>query len=290
MMALDSTMPRVVAEWFFARGREHAKQYPFGDFSYEFAGVTSFAALQALEPAKAAALWLEAQDPRNEMRRQIARLKCVDRGRDTLQALSRFELRTLGAMVVDDTTAFVLQHEWFGRQTDDPFFAHLPRPVQVRKTTIGWRIVPHPQLLRGDVTFSIVDCERVPPPLPSDPAVPSFLLGEFEDDYANRHSISKTAWLQGTRARYHIREWHTAEQFLIAQNDSANPGQGGRWTRIDWMRLEGEGMAPYAWAFCFSAYDALTRDQAAATTIARRETPRTGCNGHPFSRMRRREQ
>ncbi|CAN5907988.1 hypothetical protein BH11GEM2_BH11GEM2_35000 [soil metagenome] len=56
------------------------------------------------------------------------------------------------------------------------------------------------------------------------------------------------------------------------------------WSRIDWIRLE---MAPYEWAFCLSAYAAPTQEAALATTTARRDAPRTGCNGHPFSRMRR---
>ena len=115
-------------------------------------------------------------------------------------------------------------------------------------------------------------------------APPQILLGRFVDDYGNLFSITRTALDQFPGARYHIREWHPSQQYLIAQNDSANPAQGGRWTRIDWMTLE--GMEPFTWAFCFSAYDAATPEAAAAVTIARRETPRTGCNGYPFSRMR----
>ena len=74
-------------------------------------------------------------------------------------------------------------------------------------------------------------------------------------------------------------------QTLIAQNDSANAYAPGLWTRIDWVRLD--GMAPYTWAFCLTAYDAPTRAAAEATPPADRATPRTGCNGYPFSRMRR---
>jgi hypothetical protein len=36
-----------------------------------------------------------------------------------------------------------------------------------------------------------------------------------------------------------------------------------------------------------SAYQAPTADSAEATRIARPDTPRTGCNGYPFSRMQR---
>jgi hypothetical protein len=117
------------------------------------------------------------------------------------------------------------------------------------------------------------------------PEVPApLVLGRFVDDYGNRYEISDRTWLQLPGARYHVRVWKPAEQYLVAQNDSANRGDPGRWTRIDWLRLT--DMAPYTWAFCMSAYNAPTREAAAAAAVARRETPRTGCNGFPFSRMR----
>ena len=79
--------------------------------------------------------------------------------------------------------------------------------------------------------------------------------------------------------------WDAAGQYLIARNDSTNSHAPGKWTRIDWVELP--GMAPYTWAFCLTAYDAPTQAAAEATPPAVRETPRTGCGGYPFSRMRR---
>ena len=113
---------------------------------------------------------------------------------------------------------------------------------------------------------------------------PAALLGRFEDDYGSRHEVSDSLWRHGSRASYRIVRWDSAGRFLVAQNDAGNPSDGGRWTRIDWIPLE--GMAPYTWAFCMSAYDAPTADSAARVTIADRSTPRTGCNGFPFTRMR----
>lgn len=113
---------------------------------------------------------------------------------------------------------------------------------------------------------------------------PQSLLGGFVDDYGGSHDISDTLWRHGQAARYQIVRWDTAGRFLIARNDEANPSDGGLWTRIDWMPLE--AMAPYRWAFCMSAYRAPTADSAAAVSIADRTTPRTGCNGFPFTRMR----
>lgn len=114
---------------------------------------------------------------------------------------------------------------------------------------------------------------------------PALVLGEFQDDYGNRFSITPTEWFHQPRSRYHIVRWNPAGQYAIAQNDSTNRGEANRWTRIDWMVLP--GMAPYEWGFCLTAYDAPTAAAAEATPTALRESPKTGCNGFPFSRMRR---
>ncbi|MEP6494138.1 MAG: hypothetical protein ABJF01_15750 [bacterium] len=122
-------------------------------------------------------------------------------------------------------------------------------------------------------------------PSSSPSQAPSFLRGEFQDDYGERHSISASEWVQRPRNRFHIVQWVPSRTFLIAHNDSANRGDAGRWTRIDWLRLD--GMAPYEWAFCFSAYDAPSAAAAESVAIAHPETPKTGCNGFPYTRMRR---
>jgi hypothetical protein len=137
-------------------------------------------------------------------------------------------------------------------------------------------------------TLMVAACVAAPAATTGSPSAPPtaapLLLGEFVDDYGNAFRITAAAWLQLPHGRFHIRQWHAAEQFLIAENDRANPEAGGRWTRIDWMPLS--GMAPYTWAFCFTAYDAPSAAAARAAPPVRRETPRTGCNGYPFSRMR----
>lgn len=116
-------------------------------------------------------------------------------------------------------------------------------------------------------------------------APPQRLLGTFVDDYGSRYTITPGVWTHLPQGRYHVRRWNVSDGYLIAQNDSANGQAPGRWTRIDWVELR--EMAPWAWAFCLSAYDAPTAAAAESTLVARREEPRMGCNGHPFSRMRR---
>ena len=114
---------------------------------------------------------------------------------------------------------------------------------------------------------------------------PSMLLGDFVDDYGIGHRIDANEWLQRPDTRYRVVAWHTDAQYLIAQNDATNRSNAGRWTRIDWIALP--GMPPYRWAFCLSAWEAATQADAERADIARRDTPKTGCNGYPFSRMRR---
>lgn len=114
---------------------------------------------------------------------------------------------------------------------------------------------------------------------------PAELLGTFTDDYKGQHVVSDTVWQEGTRYRYRIVAWHVRERWLVAENAATNPRGGGNWTRIDWVPLE--GMPPYRWAYCQSAYNAPTRAAAESTHVADQANPRTGCNRNPFTRMAR---
>jgi len=122
---------------------------------------------------------------------------------------------------------------------------------------------------------------RTPPAQP----LPPRLLGAFRDDYGSSYRLSDTLFEHLPRSRYRIVEWQPSEQFFIAQNDSGNPGEPGRWTRVDWMPLP--NMAPWEWAFCLTAWNAASADAARATPSADRANPRTGCGSHPFTRMQR---
>lgn len=127
-----------------------------------------------------------------------------------------------------------------------------------------------------------------PQPSSSAPCImepPRNLLGRFLDDYDNHYQISDSEWVQLPHGRFHVVEWRLEDKYLIAWNDSANAYDPGKWTRIDWMLFE--DMAPYTWGFCLTAYSAATAEAAAAGPAPDRATPRTGCNGYPFSRMQR---
>ena len=123
-----------------------------------------------------------------------------------------------------------------------------------------------------------------PPALAAPSSVPDLLRGSFMDDYQVPHIISDSMWSLGSRDRYHIVGGSDSGRYLIARNGVGNTSDPGKWTRIDWMVLP---MPPYEWAFCLIEYKAESRTQAEANTSADRDHPRTGCNGFPFSRMRR---
>ena len=110
-------------------------------------------------------------------------------------------------------------------------------------------------------------------------------MGAFEDDYGIAYRIGPDAWHQGERTTYLVTAWHPKEKYLVARNAPTNPSAPDRWTRIDWVQLV--DMPPFTWAYCLSAYDSPTREAAETTMVARRASPRTGCNGFPFSRMKR---
>jgi len=115
---------------------------------------------------------------------------------------------------------------------------------------------------------------------------PTELLGDFEDDYGGVYQITAATWRHGAAAAYDIVIWHTDEQYVLARNAPGNRSAPGKWTRIDWMPLT--NMSPYTWAFCFTAYEAVSQAAAETTPAAVRASPRSGCNSYPFSRMKRR--
>jgi hypothetical protein len=116
--------------------------------------------------------------------------------------------------------------------------------------------------------------------------IPVALPANFMDDYGIRYSISDTLWFQLPSAKYHIIRWNTKEQYVIARNGTGNPGDGGLYTRIDYMPFK--NMEPFLWGFCLSNFNAQSDSLAEfSPTRTDRLNPRKGCNGYPFSRMKK---
>lgn len=165
-----------------------------------------------------------------------------------------------------------------------------PWPMTGKVPEVGRHTVAMPplRLLLLPALFALSACAlhpRAPRVATASPTPPPLLLGEFIDDYGIAHRIDADTWWQRPDTRYRVIAWHPQAQYLIARNDAGNRADAGRYTRIDWLVLP--GMPPWAWAFCLSAYDAPTQAEAERADIARRDTPKTGCNGYPFSRMQR---
>lgn len=112
---------------------------------------------------------------------------------------------------------------------------------------------------------------------------PPFPTGRFVDDYGSVHRISAEEWRQDAYVQMRIRGVNPARRYLIGSAIPADSSAAARWSRVDWISLDG---APWSWAYCIIAYDRPSAALSEADTSARPETPRTGCNGFPFTRMR----
>ena len=116
--------------------------------------------------------------------------------------------------------------------------------------------------------------------------LPGWLKGNFDDDYGMSYTVSDSVFVMEGAARYRILQWNEKEQYLLAQNDTSNKSDKGLYTRIDYMQFT--GMEPFTWGYCFTVFNAPTLAAALKAAAADRANPRTGCNGYPFSRMKRR--
>lgn len=116
-------------------------------------------------------------------------------------------------------------------------------------------------------------------------SIPSYLQGNFEDDYGIRYTVNDTLWIQHPGIKYHIVKWNKEGQYIIARNDANNPGEPGLYTRIDYMSFQ--NMEPFLWGFCLTVYNAKTDREAENRAAADRQNPKKGCGGFPFSRMKK---
>ncbi len=111
------------------------------------------------------------------------------------------------------------------------------------------------------------------------------MLGNFQDDYGIRYTISDTTWIQHSNIKYHLLKYDSVGEFFIARNAATNPSDPGLYTRIDVIRFT--NMEPWYWGFCLTTYNAKTVEEAITKQEADRTNPRKGCGGYPFSRMKR---
>ncbi len=117
--------------------------------------------------------------------------------------------------------------------------------------------------------------------------IPQLMTGSFVDDYGIGYSITDSLWTQLPNTKYHIIYCDTTAKFILARNNEGNTSEGGLFTRIDYLHFE--NMKPFQWGFCLTVYAAATIEEAKANASADRQHPKSGCNGYPFSRMKKRE-
>lgn len=116
-------------------------------------------------------------------------------------------------------------------------------------------------------------------------SIPQYILGNFVDDYGIRYTVTDSIWTQHPGTKYHILHWNLQDQYIIARNGASNPSDTGLYTRIDYMKFE--NMAPWYWGFCLTIYKAKSVTEAELAVAADRQNPKKGCNGYPFSRMKK---
>ena len=110
-------------------------------------------------------------------------------------------------------------------------------------------------------------------------------LGQFVDDYGIEYEIKNDLWIQQPNVKYNVVEWNEKEKYILAKNDKGNPSEKNLYTRIDLTNFE--NMGDFKWGFCLTKYDASSLVEAKNWAAADKVNAKTGCNGFPFSRMKR---
>src|SRR5512143_1397873 len=158
LMAQDSTMPRAVAEWEVARMKSARASRPFGDYSYEFAGVTTQHALLELSLADAAARWLAARDLRTQLRESARRQGCPLES--ILDASPPSKHTVLGVLLTDDSTAYVIHSDDRFREAPGSLMP-TSRLLIAHRAGATWRIAPQRDLLNpANYAIAGLSCPR----------------------------------------------------------------------------------------------------------------------------------
>ena len=102
--------------------------------------------------------------------------------------------------------------------------------------------------------------------------------------YGYKHVISNTVWVQLDPfygdSIFHITQFDSIDNVIIAQNDETHPWYPNKWSRFDYV-INGEDIY-----YCQIAYEEETEEAALAVTTADREDlTGTGCNGSPWSKL-----
>jgi hypothetical protein len=159
---MDSTKPRIVAEYELKRYREQTARFDVGSMlAYEFFGVRSIDDLRALSTLEASARYLQAQDNRTQIREQARKSGCA-MNVSALMPPVAFH-RIIAVALANDTIAYVLHDDgMFGTRVDRGSPIN-PTVMQLRLRAQTWRVYPAPGLLglTGSIGFGAVQCDSV---------------------------------------------------------------------------------------------------------------------------------
>ena len=158
-MRMDSTKPRVVAEYELKRYREQMAKFDEGGMlAYQFSGVRSIDELRALSTLEASARYIQAQDIRTAIR-EMARKSGCGMNLGAMMPPIAFH-RIVAVALANDTVAYVLHDDaMFGSRIDP---GPLVEPMLMQLTLRGhlWRVYPSPGMLsRQGVGFGAMQCD-----------------------------------------------------------------------------------------------------------------------------------
>ncbi|MBN2360578.1 MAG: hypothetical protein JXR83_14070 [Deltaproteobacteria bacterium] len=110
------------------------------------------------------------------------------------------------------------------------------------------------------------------------------IVGNYVDDWGYDHNLTQTEWIDPgdpSDSIFHISQFSNSGQFIIAQNDPANPYTTAYlWSRFDWTYDTGSVLH-----FCQITYTADSEAAALAATGADRGNLVSGCDGYSWSRL-----
>lgn len=156
--------PRAVLEWQYQQYTVMRKyDLPFGDFSREFAGVTSFRMLAELSVEDAVARWLEASDPRHQARLTARLVGCDSLSTERMLAARPRRNRLVGIATASDTTAWALvatmpASAFPGQEVPPDLLLLRRRPGST------WRVDPHSRGMAGySIATEATNCVRREP-------------------------------------------------------------------------------------------------------------------------------
>lgn len=128
---------------------------------------------------------------------------------------------------------------------------------------------------------------------------PIALAGSYVDDFAGKHLITPSVWKMGSSV-FHLLEFSNDATWAVAQNDCDNAYSAGKYSRFDWLVLQGGegGAAGAAGAgaggaggasskvyYCQTGYDEASAEAARQLKPADSADLTNGCSGFAWSEL-----